>query len=227
MSSGTIMVTSPSIQPKPSCVPFSRPRLAMSCMPTQMPRNGTPAPITRSSSVSRMPVTASNPARQSAKAPTPGRTMRSALRTFSGSSVTRDLGIKPGFARRTLKSLGRRFEIARAVIDDGDAFAHPSLSSSQSRSARYSSSATRVPAGMLPRRFSVASLRSLAAKPIHTREQTHRARKPPRRRETGRRPISAIVSTIQPKLSSHKPCDQGPDTGGTSAAPQENLSAKR
>ena len=42
-------------------IAFSRPSVAISCMPTQMPRNGTPLPITRSSSTSTMPVTAIEP----------------------------------------------------------------------------------------------------------------------------------------------------------------------
>jgi hypothetical protein len=46
-----------------------------------MPRNGTPSTITRSSNVSRIPGTFNSPTRQSAKAPTPGSTMRSAPRT--------------------------------------------------------------------------------------------------------------------------------------------------
>jgi hypothetical protein len=58
-------------------------------MPTQMPRNGRAFFRTVSFSASTMPGTASSPRRQSAKAPTPGSTTRSAAPTFSGSSVTR------------------------------------------------------------------------------------------------------------------------------------------
>jgi hypothetical protein len=57
-------------------------------MPTQMPRNGRPRAITISSSVSIMPGMAPRPRRQSAKAPTPGRTIRSASRSACGSEVT-------------------------------------------------------------------------------------------------------------------------------------------
>ena len=39
-SRGSIAFTSPGIQPKPSLTSCSSPREAMSCMPTQMPRNG-------------------------------------------------------------------------------------------------------------------------------------------------------------------------------------------
>ena len=41
-SAGSIATTSPAIQPSPSTVSNSRPRSAISCMPTQMPRNGRP-----------------------------------------------------------------------------------------------------------------------------------------------------------------------------------------
>ena len=39
-SAGSMATTSPPIQPRPSTVSNSRPRSAISCMPTQMPRNG-------------------------------------------------------------------------------------------------------------------------------------------------------------------------------------------
>ena len=47
-----------------------------------------PLRITASFSASTMPGTASSPRRQSAKAPTPGSTMRSAVATASASDVT-------------------------------------------------------------------------------------------------------------------------------------------
>ena len=68
-----------------------------------------------------MPGTASSPRRQSAKAPTPGSTTRSARATASGSLRHHDRLIVPAFARGALERLGRRVQIARAVIDDGDA----------------------------------------------------------------------------------------------------------
>ena len=77
-SSGVMRSTSPGIQPRPSTTSYSRPRSAISCMPTQMPRNGRPFWRTVSFSASTMPGTASSPRRQSAKAPTPGSTTRSA-----------------------------------------------------------------------------------------------------------------------------------------------------
>ena len=56
------------------------PRLAIICMPTQIPRNGAPSAIARRSIASNSPARAISPARQSAKAPTPGSTIRSARR---------------------------------------------------------------------------------------------------------------------------------------------------
>ena len=76
---GSMRTTSPGIQSKPSLTSCSRPRLAMSCMPTQIPRNGLARRTTSSSRVSHMPAMANNPSRQSLNAPTPGRTTRSAV----------------------------------------------------------------------------------------------------------------------------------------------------
>jgi hypothetical protein len=86
---GAIGTTSPAIQSSPWWSPCSRPTLAISCMPTQMPRKGRPASRTTRVSASTMPGTSYRPRRQSAKAPTPGRTMRSARATSAGSAETR------------------------------------------------------------------------------------------------------------------------------------------
>ena len=111
------------IHPRPSVTSYSRPRSAINCMPTQMPRNGRPLPRTVCSSASTMPGTASRPRRQSAKAPTPGNTMRSARRTASGSLVTR-IGCRcAGFARGALEGLSGGMQIARTVVDDRDGHA--------------------------------------------------------------------------------------------------------
>ena len=91
-SRGVIFSTSPAIQLKPSVVTCSLPRVAISCMPTQMPKNGRALERTASVIASSMPSTASRPLRQSAKAPTPGSTMRSARNTASGSRVTMIFG---------------------------------------------------------------------------------------------------------------------------------------
>ena len=56
-------------------------------MPTQMPRNGAPSFSTFSRNASTMPGTDDRPVMQSAKAPTPGSTMRSASLTTCGSAV--------------------------------------------------------------------------------------------------------------------------------------------
>ena len=120
-SSGVMRSTSPAIQPSPSVTSYSRPRSAISCMPTQMPKNGRPLLRTASSSASTMPSTASRPRRQSAKAPTPGSTTRSARATHGRVVGHHDRLIEAGLMRRALERLGGRVQIAGAVIDDGDA----------------------------------------------------------------------------------------------------------
>jgi hypothetical protein len=65
-STGSISFTSPAIQPKPLVIVFSSPRSDMSCMPTQMPRNGLALAIATSSTACHMPSTALRPAAQSA-----------------------------------------------------------------------------------------------------------------------------------------------------------------
>ena len=85
-----------------------------------MPRNGRPLPRTVSFSASTMPVTASSPRRQSANAPTPGSTTRSARAHLVGVARHHDRLVVAGLARRALERLGGRVQIARAVIDDRD-----------------------------------------------------------------------------------------------------------
>ena len=87
-SAGVIFTTSPAIQPRPAWSAELTPTLAINCMPTQMPRNGAPSFSTLSRRASTMPGTADRPRMQSAKAPTPGNTMRSARATASGLLVT-------------------------------------------------------------------------------------------------------------------------------------------
>ncbi len=65
-----------------------------------------------------MPGTAARPRRQSAKAPTPGSTMRSAAATSSGRLVTTIASPIAALGGGALERLGRRAQIARAVIDD-------------------------------------------------------------------------------------------------------------
>ena len=114
--------TSPAIQPRPGVTSYSRPRSAINCMPTQMPKNGRPLlahALLRARRSCRG--CASSPRRQSAKAPTPGSTTRSARATSSGSLVTTIGCVVPALARGALERLGRRMQIAGAVVDDGDA----------------------------------------------------------------------------------------------------------
>ena len=70
-------------QPKPSVGVYSSPSRAMSCMPTQMPRNGR-ALISTASTIAANAPEARNAAAQAGKAPSPGRTSRSAPAITSG-----------------------------------------------------------------------------------------------------------------------------------------------
>ena len=58
---GLSATTSPAIQQRPSVSRCSRPTVAINCIPTQTPRNGTLPLWARSSSTSTMPVAASRP----------------------------------------------------------------------------------------------------------------------------------------------------------------------
>ena len=125
--------TSPAIQPRPGVVSYSRPRLAISCMPTQMPRNG--RPLRRTASVKRLDHAGHarrGRARQSANAPTPGSTMRSAARDRVGIGGDDDRPRRaPASRAARSKALRGRVQVARAVIDDGDA--HRARSASGNR----------------------------------------------------------------------------------------------
>lgn len=112
---GFISTTSPSIQPKPSCSPCSKPFLARSCIPTHTPRNGLPLCCTCSSNVSRIPAIALIPAAQSANAPTPGRIIRSALATSSGFWLPLWLFLT---SVRHVHRICHRAQIARTIIDN-------------------------------------------------------------------------------------------------------------
>ncbi len=92
----------------------------MSCMPTQMPRNGRP-PATACSIACRMPGTAASPVAQSRKAPWPGSTTRSAAATASGSAVIDDGSASmPARSAASGQRARRGGEIAAAVIDHRD-----------------------------------------------------------------------------------------------------------
>ncbi len=83
LSLGSIILTSPCIQLKPSWYPCSCPQVAIICMPTQMPINGLPV-FMWASIASYKPKIEFNSCLQSANAPTPGKTTLSALTTSSG-----------------------------------------------------------------------------------------------------------------------------------------------
>ena len=72
-----------------------------------------------------MPGISSSPRRQSAKAPTPGSTTRSARATCVRIAGDHDRLVVPALARGALEGFRRRVQIAGAVIDDGDAHRWP------------------------------------------------------------------------------------------------------
>ena len=76
---GMMRSTSPATQPQAFGDLISSPHSARSWVHADTPKNGRPFFRTASSSAAVMPSTASSPRRQSAKAPTPGSTTRSAL----------------------------------------------------------------------------------------------------------------------------------------------------
>ena len=118
-SIGLIARTSPAIQSSPRASPCSSPRVANNCIPTQIPRNGLPLSITASTRAASIPEIFASPPRQSAKAPTPGNTTRSARRTTSGSSVTQIAPWKPSVSRAARsKAFTAELEVSRAVIDN-------------------------------------------------------------------------------------------------------------
>ena len=120
-SFGSMARTSPAIQSSPSVdlelQPARRHQLHADADAEERPA----LDAHRSSSASRMPGTASRPRLQSAKAPTPGSTIRSAAETISGSAVSGDHRVGLALACGALEGLGRRVQVTRAVVDDGDA----------------------------------------------------------------------------------------------------------
>jgi hypothetical protein len=90
-------------------------------MPTHTPKKGLPRSRTASVMASTMPGTGMEAARQSAKAPTPGSTMRSALATASGSEVTAMVSSSPASRAARSNALAAECRLPGAVIDDRDA----------------------------------------------------------------------------------------------------------
>ena len=82
-SRGSIGAISPAIQPSPGVCPCSSPRSAISCMPTQMPRNGRRRTMAACVIASTSPSREDSALMQAAKAPTPGSIMPSAAASSS------------------------------------------------------------------------------------------------------------------------------------------------
>ena len=117
-SRGSIATTSPAIQPRPSTVSNSRPRSAISCMPTQMPRNGRPRAITASCERLLEPGHRGEPAPAIGEGADAGQHDAVGVGDRVGLAVTSTSGRNPASRRGALERLRRRAQIARAVIDD-------------------------------------------------------------------------------------------------------------
>ena len=154
-------------------------------------------------SASTMPGISSSPRRQSAKAPTPGSTTRSARATSSGIVGDEDRLVVSAFARGALEGLRRRVQIAGAVVDDGDAhgFAPGSgnrpMMSDGRRRARAGSARRMSPAApaTAARRACAWSRRRRSA----ARHLRHRRRR--RSRRTSSRGAQASSATASPPRS--------------------------
>ena len=153
-----------------------------------------------------MPGTASRPRRQSAKAPTPGSTTRSALATTPGSCAHHDRldPFRPRAPRARRPS--RPMQIAGAVIDDGDAHRWlPARETARSRRTVRDAAAAACGgrgavlrpggarcAGLLPqprqRRSAVRHLRVFAADDADIAPAAARQRQAPQRRRLRARP---------------------------------------
>ena len=78
----------PLTQSNPIVVIYSWPKLAIICIPTQIPKNGLLWISTASNNASNRPVLSISAVLQAGKAPSPGKTIRSAFRSKFGSLVT-------------------------------------------------------------------------------------------------------------------------------------------
>ncbi len=120
-SLGRIGATSPAIQSRPATISCSSPRVAINCMPTQMPRNGRPR--LRTALLERLDHAGDRV--EPASAIGEGADARQhdmvGARDVLGSRGDHDLAREPGLARGALEGLAGGVQIARAVIDDGDA----------------------------------------------------------------------------------------------------------
>ena len=114
---GVSASTVPGTQPNPSCVPCSKPLRRHQLHADADAQEGTARVDDRRSSASAIPSKRQHPARQSAKAPTPGSTIRSASRTASGDALTTMVS-PPFLTRGALERLGRRAQIPGPVIDN-------------------------------------------------------------------------------------------------------------
>ncbi len=120
-SRGVIFSTSPAIQLKPSVVTCSLPRVAINCMPTQMPKNGRAFLRTASVIASTMPSTRIEPPAAIGEGADAGQHDAVGAIGHFGIAGYHDLLRILHAARGALERFRRRVQIAGAVIDDGDA----------------------------------------------------------------------------------------------------------
>ena len=117
-SDGAIRSTSPGIQPSPGITSYSRPRSAMSCMPTQIPRNGRAR--TAHAVVERLDHAADGvePAPAIGEGADAGQHHAIGAPDLLRIGRHHDRLVQSFLARGALERLRRRVQIARAVIDD-------------------------------------------------------------------------------------------------------------
>ncbi len=165
-----------------------------------MPRNGRPS-LAHAPRRARRPcrARASRPRRQSANAPTPGSTTRSARRDVIGIAGHYDRLIEARFTRRALERLGGRVQIAGAVVDDRDRHRDAPGCGKQADDLRTEACGRQTGAGAgnaLRRLRSEPRSRRTAARPLRDRRPRRcRACCQPRLPSVKRRSVAASMPT--------------------------------
>jgi hypothetical protein len=115
---GVISTTSPGIQSKPLVTVFSNPREDISCMPTQMPKNGRAVVDDRLAfNASTIPSIGIEPGAAIGIGADTGKHHTVGLSDMICIGTERDVCCNAGFAGRAFESLERRTQIARPVIN--------------------------------------------------------------------------------------------------------------
>ena len=164
----------------PASTACSSPRSAISCMPDADAEERRAAPRSPPRSPARMPGTAPSPRAQSAKAPCPGSTIRSARATASGSAVTDDLGRDPGPLGGERQRARGGGEIAAAVVDHRDLH-------------RSSPSGTKAAGEVRPAVQQPRQRRLVVARREHVRQRVAAPRQRPAHQVAPEQPLAAIA----------------------------------